>query len=136
MRGLKVVLAAGLLLGGCSAQADVKAGQADVVKFHSQLDAGSFDQIYDQSGPEMKQAASRADLTRMLSVVHRKLGAVQTSGMRRWNVNFTAGGKFLTLIYDTKFASGAGTENFVFKIAGNAEQLIGYHINSNDLVTN
>lgn len=47
----------------------------------------------------------------------------------------TGSGTTVTLVYDTKFAQGAATEQFVWHISDNAATLYGYHINSNDLIS-
>jgi hypothetical protein len=50
-------------------------------------------------------------------------------------VNYNNGFGSVTLNYQTQFASGSGTEQFVYR-TGAAPALLGYRINSTDLVVN
>ena len=53
---------------------DYQLAEDAVPKFHEQLDAGQFQDIYDQSGEDLKQAANRQEFIALLDAVHRKLG--------------------------------------------------------------
>lgn len=127
--------AATALLAGCSAGKDEAAAEQAVVQFHRQLDAGQFEAIYDASGPDMKASTPKASFIRFLDAVHRKLGAVKGTKAQGWGVNYTNGVGSVTLNYQTQFASGSGTEEFVYR-TGTTPTLVGYHINSTDLVVN
>jgi len=52
----------------------------------------------------------------------------------------TAGEKLssfrMTLKFKTTFERGTGEESFVYRIVGGKPVLAGYHINSDDLITN
>ena len=125
-----------LLLAGCSASANIDAAKAGVQRFHDMLNASQFQAVYDQSDAAMQAASSKDRLIQFLSAVHRKLGAAGKSTLQNWNVNYTPTGQFVTLTYQTTFASGPGDENFIYKIDGGAAKLVGYHINSDALITN
>ncbi len=52
------------------------------------------------------------------------------------NVGWHSGqGETVSLVYDTTFTQGTGTEQFVWHVKDNTASLYGYHINSSDLVT-
>ncbi len=135
MRKFLIVGAATGLLAGCSAGKDEAAAEQAVTHFHQLLDAGQYESIYDASTPEMKASAPKPSFVRFLDAVHRKLGAVKQAKQVGWGVNYNTGGGTVTLNYETQFANGSGTEQFVYR-TGSAPALLGYHINSTDLVVN
>jgi hypothetical protein len=133
---MRRIMIAALLLGaagGCSAVKDGQAAQTAVARFHAMLDAGQFDALYDGSAPEMKAITPKPRFVDLLSAVHRKLGTVRSATQQGWNVNYGTGGGTVTLTYQTIFSGGSATEQFVYR-AGDAPALIGYNINSSDLI--
>jgi hypothetical protein len=130
----KLIVAAALLAAaGCSAGPDKAAAEGGVAQFHRMLDAGRYRDIYAGAGEEFRQSGSEQAATRFLAMVHDRLGAVRRADQRGWRVNFTTGGNLVNLSYSTEFASGRGTEDFVFRVRGASPSLVGYHINSMDL---
>jgi hypothetical protein len=123
-------------LAGCSPGTDVPVAEKAVARFHTMLDAGQEAQIYQESASEMKNAGAEAKLTALLSAVHRKLGTVKKAEQRAWNDQVTPDGHFVTLNYATSYARGDAAETFVYKIAGEKAELVGYNINSNALIIN
>jgi hypothetical protein len=113
---------------------DSKAIEPAVEKFHTQFNAKQFAEIYNESGDDMKRAASEKDLTDLLDAVYRKLGTVQKSTISNWNVNTGPLSSTVTSVYETEFSDGKGTEQFVFSVKGETVKLLGYHINSADLI--
>lgn len=115
--------------------ASVGDAEKGVAAFHRQLDAGDFATIWRSSGQEMKSAASQADFQKLLEAVHTKLGKVKSATRTGWRVNTTTNGNFAILAYETEFANGKATETFTFKQEGEQAKLVGYNINSLDLMT-
>jgi hypothetical protein len=104
--------------------------------FHAQLDAEQYNSIYSTTDDKFHQITSQTDFVKLLQAIHNKLGTVQQSNLRHQGIAWYAGlGTTVTLVYDTKFADGTGTEQFVWRINSGQASLYGYHINSNDLVT-
>ena len=134
---LPIICAASMLLSSCSsATKNVKLAQQSVQQFHSELDSEQYTVVYAASDDKLHQVTSEPDFVNLLGSIHRKLGNVRESNQRSSGVAWFAGqGATVTLVYDTKFAEGAGTEQFVWHIKDNGPALYGYHINSNDLVT-
>jgi hypothetical protein len=105
------------------------------VQFHSQVDAEQYAALYAAADPELHKVAGQDDFTKLLAAVHRKLGDVQQSNLRNSNANWSTGqGTTVTLICDTTFSTGSGTEQFVWHISDNRALPYGYHINSADLI--
>ena len=123
-------------LAGCSPGTDVPVAEKAVARFHTMLDAGQNAQIYQESASEMKGAAAESKLTDLLAAVHRKLGTVKKAEQKGWNDQVNTGGHFVTLNYATTYARGDAAETFVYKIAGEKAELVGYNINSNALIIN
>jgi hypothetical protein len=134
-RTFLVVTALMAALCGCSMSADTTTAEQAVPKFHEQLDAGRFDEIWDQSADELKKVTQHQEFVDLLAAVHRKLGNTKSADRTGWNVNYQISGSFVTLGYKTVFAEGDAQEQFVFRLKDKTAQLVGYHINSMALIT-
>jgi len=136
-RVLAVICCTCILLSSCgSSTKSVELAQQNVEQFHSQLDSEQYTAVYAACDEKFHQATSESDFVKILEAVHRKLGNVQRSSLRNTGVAWFAGqGATVTLVYETKFAAGAGIEKFVWHIKDNGAALYDYNINSNELVT-
>jgi hypothetical protein len=124
-------------LAGCkSSQEGIAAAEAAVGRFRAQMMAAEFTRIYAESHAEFKKSISEQDLVKFLAAVSSKLGPVKSAERAQWNVNFHTAGTFVTLAYNTEFAKGAGTEQFVYQIKDGAATLLRYNINAPALVFN
>jgi uncharacterized protein DUF4019 len=121
------------VLGGCSAAKDEAGAEQAVGRFHQMLDAGRYAEMYDIAAPEMKSATPKASFVQLMETIHRKLGSVKRAKQQGWNVNYGTAGAIVRLSYQTDFAGGTGTEQFVFR-AGPGPALVAYNINSTDLI--
>lgn len=132
---LAAVLIAGLgVLPSCSAAKSKQTAEQGVARFHAQLDAEQYHDIYSQASLEFQKSGSEADLTEFFSAVHRKLGYVQKAEENTFYVNFGTAGTTVTLTYSTIFASGPASEQFIFRV-GEQPLLISYRIDSRLLIT-
>ena len=136
MRGVASAVAMLLLVSGCSVGNDVPAGEAAIARFHAQLNAGAFADIYAAASPDMKAASTSAKLTQLLAAVHRKLGLFKGGKTQGWNDTFTGNGHLLNLSYAANYERGAAIETFVLRIDGAQAALAGYNINSDALILN
>lgn len=68
-----------LLLLACSPSKAKGAAESGVPKFHAQLDAAQYHDIYSQASEEFRKADTEARMTDFFAAVHRKLGPVQSS---------------------------------------------------------
>ena len=124
-----------LLCLSCSMMKDSKAAEPAVEKFHAQFNDKAFTTIYNESGDQMKGAATEKQLTDLLDAVYRKLGTYKSSKVVNWHVNSGPMTSIVTLVYETEFSGGKGTEQFVISVKGDTSKLEGYNINSADLIT-
>jgi hypothetical protein len=99
------------------------------------MDSEQFADIYSQADDAFRAATKQQDFLDFISAVHRKLGKVQNASQGGYFVNFSTSGTQVRLNYRTKFEGGDAQEEFIWKIKGNQAVLVGYHINSNALVT-
>lgn len=135
--GLIVTLSAAFSVMLCSCgsmKADMELAKQGVTQFHTQLDAKQYASLYAAADPELHRATGEDDFEKLLTAVHQKLGDVRQSDLRSWNTSWTSQGTIVTLTYGTTFSTGSGTEQFLWHISDNRAQLIGYHINSADLI--
>ncbi|WP_125461537.1 MULTISPECIES: hypothetical protein [Rhodomicrobium] len=130
------LLAALLLLAGCSSGESLKAAEAGVAHFRALTAAKQFDAIYAEASDEFKQATTAADLGKLLTMFDQKLGPLKSTEPNGWRVNHTP--TTTTVYYGLKsqFERGAGTETFVFFIRDGKAVLGGYNIQSNALLMN
>ena len=124
-----------LPLLACHPLENKKAAESAVTKFHAQLDAEQFHEIYAASSHDFQQASNEPDMTALFQAIHRKLGPIHKSDEAGFFVNYTTGGTMITLTYSTQFASGSGQEQFIWRMEDGQPALVGYHINSKELIT-
>lgn len=133
---LATLCLSGVLSSCGSPGKNLQVAKDSVGMFHAQLDAEQYSSIYSTTDKKFHQITSETDFTKLLQAIHNKLGTVQQSNLRNERISWYAGlGTTVTLVYDTRFADGTGTEQFVWRITAGQASLYGYHINSNDLIT-
>lgn len=129
------LLALVVLLAGCGNITKGKgAAQAQVAVFHKQFNDQKIDTIISSADSEMFQSTSKADATDFINVVHTKLGKVTDTKNVNWNIQQFNTTTTVTLVQNTKFEKGSGTETFTFRIKKGKACLAGYYVNSRDLI--
>ena len=134
---VKLMLAAAavvLLAGSCSTKEDLAAAEREVEKFHQAYNAGRFDAIYEKTTDELKKTTPREEFVGMLETLQRKLGRETDFKRTNWTVNFGSGGTTVNLVYETAYEQGKGTETFNYRVSGKKALLMGYTINSKNLL--
>lgn len=132
---LFLVLSVALLASGCGGMfKGKKAAEQSVANFHALYDDGKFAEIYSAADAKFKGTTTEKEFREFLTAVHRKLGKVtQTSeagfNIRTFNLTTT-----VVLTQTTTFEQGTGSEIFTFKMDGDEAVLVGYNINSKDLI--
>lgn len=66
--------------------------------------------------------------------MRKSLGPVEETSQTGVNMNTNPQGSFTTLQMETHFERGRGTETFVFTGSGDSLALVGYNINSPDMM--
>jgi len=126
------VIASAALIAGCGGTDEAKHGVAD---FRSRVAERSYADIYRMAAPELRQATTEEQFERFMSALDRKLGAWQSAEEPAWNVTRGTGGHLVRLTYQSQFAKGPASEQFVWRIERTGPTLLGYHVNSTLLVT-
>jgi hypothetical protein len=138
-RGLFVAVFVATLcfLASCgSSSKNVQLAKDSVGMFHAQLDTEQYSSIYKAADDKFHEATTENDFVKLLNAVHNKLGTVKKASVVNTGVAWFAGqGATVTLVYDTQFSDGTGTEKFVWHLKDGQATLYGYRINSNDLIT-
>ena len=129
------LMALGVLTIGCGAQKDIAGASAAVMQFHAQLDGQDYLSIYSNADARFRAASKQEDFTALMTAVHNKLGTVQQSSRQGFFVNYNTSGSSIRLTYTTKFSGGDADEEFLWSKSGDTFRLLGYHINSNALIT-
>jgi hypothetical protein len=122
-------------LWGCGFQKDASAAGVAVTQFHSELNKQDYTAIYAQADQRFRKASTPDDFEALMIAIHNKLGAVVDAKQQGFFVNYNTSGTQIRLTYQTKFTAGDAQEEFVWSKTGSSYQLLGYHINSNALIT-
>jgi hypothetical protein len=119
----------------CGVKKGKENAERAVEKFHSQLNAGQFQQIYAESDEAFRKVVTEEQAIQLFGAVRSKLGTVQQAKLSGWHVNATTGGTAVTLSYEVEFSEGKGTEQFVYHVSGDKALLFNYNVNSPLLIT-
>jgi hypothetical protein len=127
-------VAAGLT--ACSSGEHMTAAEQALSEFRQRMSGREYAKIYANGSDELRKSASEADFLKILGAMDAKLGPVKTTERATWNLNFHTQGTFVSMAFKTDFANGAGTEQFVFRVAEGRAALVSYHVNSTALLLN
>lgn len=134
MRKLIPILAACLATSGCFiAKGERAAAENGVTQFHQLLDAGRYHDIWQTAAQEFRDATPEAVLTAGLQGYHERLGNVAEARQTGWHVNYRNGVTSVDLNYDTRFAHGGGTEEFLYVIRDGQAELVNYRLRPDDM---
>ena len=119
----------------CGAGKSIEIATRGVEEFHTQLNSEEYQSIYAVSDGNLQKTTTEGDFVSFLQAVHKKLGKVQKAQRSNFQIGMSTGqGTVVTLVYQTTFDQGSGTEQFQWRMHDNQPMLLGYHINSNALV--
>ena len=128
-------LCASLLVVACGAQKDLAASDTAVTHFLQLLDSQDYTAIYTHADQKFRDATKQDDFVALMTAVHRKLGQVGSAARTGFFVSYNTSGSQIRVSYTTKFSEGDAEEQFVWSKRGDNLVLLGYHINSNALIT-
>lgn len=132
---LPIFLGTALLLAGCPAMFKGKAaGERGVTEFHRLYNEGKFKEIFDGGHSALKTATPETKFLEFLEAVQRKLGKETQTANAGFNLNTFNLTTRVVLTQKTTFEQGNATEVFTFGMNGEKAVLVGYNINSNELI--
>jgi hypothetical protein len=103
--------------------------------FHQQMASGSVAGIYQNSDPDFQKATSREQSDALFGAVARKLGAPLDCTQGVTTIAVTTSGTIIRSQCTTRFSKNAtGTESFVWRKNGDKFRLLGYNVNSPELI--
>jgi len=111
-----------------------KAAEQSAADFHKLYNDGKHAEIYSAAHSRFRSGTTEKQFLELMGAVQRKLGKVtQTANagvnVRTFNLTTT-----VVLNQNTTFEQGTGTEVFTFQMSGDKAILVGYNINSKDLI--
>jgi hypothetical protein len=131
MKKLLMLAAAFAALTGCGdTLKGTQYAEATVAEFREQMKARQFEQIYDATGADFKTATSRENGIALFSAVDRKLGGFKRAQQINWSVNTHNMVTTVVLVYDSEYSDGNATETFTVKVDDGKGELVGYNIQS------
>jgi uncharacterized protein DUF4019 len=103
-------------------------------QFHQQFNGEQYSEIYAGADAQFKRATTEAALTQYLQAVRRKLGTFKQARQTNFNIVSGTDGTSVTMVYASEFTQGNATEQFLYAIVRSKGILVGYNINSPDLI--
>lgn len=134
---MRTLVAAAVILG-CSVACNFSENRAQaenaVALFHTQLNDGKLEDIYQSASDAFRSSGSKTDFVAYLEAVRKKLGQFKSSETTFVNVNSTTGGTFVSLNLQSTFEQDVAAEEFTFVVSQGRPVLQRYNINSKTLV--
>ncbi len=130
-----VLLIIVFLVLGCGDAKNAKvAGEIAIADFHQHFNNGQIGEIYNTSHSNFRTTTPVEDFNKLMSAVSRKLGKVKSTANQDWNIKVFNLITSVVMVQNTEFEQGKGTETFTFEMDGEKAVLLGYYINSSDLI--
>lgn len=125
-----------LLAAGCGNFVKGKAAaENSMARFHQQYSDGKLDDIWQEAHAKFRSASTKEKYDAFMGAVLRKLGKVKSTSNAGWRVNSHNLTTTVLMTQQTVFERGEGTESFTFEMEGGKAVLVGYNIQSMDLIT-
>jgi len=117
-----------LALAGCVSETNWRLIEAEVAEFHARQANGEDAAILEDATPNLRQAASNGDLTRLNNAVRAVPGCAAAVRQMQWNTNVNAAGHFITTTFRRACANDDLFEEFQFQMIGGQAVLNGYNV--------
>jgi uncharacterized protein YggL (DUF469 family) len=125
------------MFNGCGNLVQGKpAADEEIAEFHIHYNNSNFGLIYHNAHPDFYKNTSLEEFKEFMFAVNHKLGQVTSTNNQGWKVNTYNFVTSAILQQETEFVHGNGTETFTFIIEDEKAELVGYNINSRDLIIN
>jgi hypothetical protein len=115
---------------GKSTYRDYQIASAAADRFHQQLNAGDYDQIYENATEEFRRSGKREDLNHLFDNIRNKMGRAGRPSAIGFHVNWRNGVLWVDQAFNTQFEKGKAQEYFVWKIQQDQPHLYNYRIDS------
>jgi hypothetical protein len=111
------------------------ASEVAIAKFHELYNQCKLDEIWKEADQRFRAASTMQKYDEFLGAVQRKLGKVVSTSNAGWNLKSFNLETTVYMTQNTIFEHGQGTESFTFTMDGTNAVLLGYNIQSMDLIT-
>src|SRR5262245_33187472 len=111
-----------------------QASDAAAAEFHEKLNNEQYHEIYTEADHLFQESGKEEDYTKFFRGIHDKLGKAGNAKLQNINLNTNMQGSFATIIYDTAYERGSAVETFTWRRDGGRLLLVGYNIQSPELV--
>jgi hypothetical protein len=133
-RTLLTVLAC-LASSGCGDRIKSNAAaESQAVTFHQQYNNEDMAAIVTTAHPDMVKDSSQDEVTERLGLIRGKLGKATRSKTIECGERTNDAVTTVVLVQNTTFENGKGREKFTFRIQDGKALLVGYEVDSRDLV--
>ncbi|WP_150107403.1 DUF4019 domain-containing protein [Pedosphaera parvula] len=129
-----LILTIAVVASGCGMFKGKEAAEQSVADFHKLYNDGKLTEIYAAGHSKLKGATTEKEFLEFVGAVHRKLGKVTQTTNAGFNVRTFNLTTTVVMTQKTTFENGKGTETFTFQMDGDKAVLVGYNINSKDLI--
>lgn len=121
-----------LLTTNCSLIKELQYTEEAVADFHTKLNEGNFDEIYEQASSSFRNSLDKKEVVRLLTKVRQKLGKVQSTSRQKFHIDKSSALIItlttVTVSYKTEFSNRTAEEKFVFFIDGKKAKLLSYNV--------
>lgn len=125
----------GLILAACSDTINGKAIAAPKVEvFYEQLAKNDATAMFEASHPDFKKAITQEKWAQLVGAIHRKLGKNKTHTMTGWNTKTHNMTTRAVMVFQSEYEHGTATESFTYIVENGQASLLGYQINSFDML--
>jgi hypothetical protein len=134
---MSLLLISLFVYGGCGDALKAKsAAETAVGEFHQMYNEYRNQEIYENAHSDFRGSSNYEQFESFVSALQVKLGQVMSTETRGWKVNSTNFVTTAILQQETHFELGEALETFTFRVNGQKAVLLGYNINSRDLIMN
>jgi hypothetical protein len=98
--------------------------------------AQQFSQIYEGASDEFRKGTQEEQFIRILTAFRGKLGSVKGTEDIALKVSYRLSGTRVELSFKTEFEKGSGIESFAYDVVQGNASLVGYRVESPELLTN
>ena len=117
-------------VAACATPEHVAIAEAQIPKFHQQLNAGQLEQIWFQATTQFQNKYPKEGFVALLSSVRSSLGEVKSTRRQAWQALYQENAAQVNLTQSTIFARGEAIETVGYRVeSGNAFLLV-YFIQS------
>lgn len=135
LTNLLLLFIAGLVLAGCGDTIQGKSiAEPEVARFHERLNNQEFGTIYTSASEDFRKMIPQERAEALFAAIHRKLGRHKASSLVNWNVKTFNLTTTVVLAYQSNYTDGDATETFTFRVTDGVADLVGYSINSLDML--